>query len=419
MLPRPMRSPNRRRQFLCLVALCTVCATFGCATVTPTVEPAEISFVFHEADTEYYEGLLANFADTYPDISVVLRPVDWNQLGSLDREAGDVLAGDVRQLSYLRDQGDLLDLDPFLEQDTSLAADDFYAGTLGVLTREGRVWGIPAGVDVYVMYLNQDLFDQNGVPYPSLEWTWADFLDRALALRDEDGRGFGYTTAPDHWDAVLFVYQHGGRIVDSEQDPTRIVFDDPLTIEALTWYGQLFHEHDVAPTPMESRAAFGGGAYTYYQAIRGGRVGMWALPLSQRGGLMWPVEWLAEWRVAPPPRDARPASTATIEAYAISSDTVQPDACWRWIRFLSWQMTYRLMPARRSLADSEEYERLVGEDIAVAARASLESAVFFSPDLWSRLGDELDVFNDAVALIVAGKMTADESMDWAQRQSGE
>ena len=38
-----------------------------------------------------------------------------------------------------------------------------------------------------------------------------------LAQRDEDGRGFGYTTVPDHWDAILFVYQHGGRIVDSEQ----------------------------------------------------------------------------------------------------------------------------------------------------------------------------------------------------------
>jgi len=42
------------------------------------------------------------------------------------------------------------------------------------------VWAIPAGVDMLVMFYNQDLFDQYDVPYPEVGWTWGDFLDTAL-----------------------------------------------------------------------------------------------------------------------------------------------------------------------------------------------------------------------------------------------
>jgi multiple sugar transport system substrate-binding protein len=337
----------------------------------------------------------------------------WDQIDDVVSAGSDLMAVDARILAQLRAQGELLDLSPFLQRDASLDVDDFYANALDVLTHEGRVWAIPAGIDVYVMYLNQDLFELHGVPYPDLEWTWIEFLDRALALQGPEAKGFGYTTVPGHWDAVLFVYQHGGRIVDSERASTRIVCDDPLALEALEWYAELFHQHNVAPTPAESRVAFGGGAYTYYQAVRGGKVGMWALPLSQRGGMMWPVEWLGQWRVAVLPKDERRASTASLEAYAISADTDHPDAAWRLITFLSRQVTLRLVPPRQSLVDSEAYEQLVGEDVAIVARASLRDAVYLPPELWTELGADLAVFSDAVGQVVEGKMTASEAMEWA------
>ena len=41
-----------------------------------------------------------------------------------------------------------------------------------------------------------------------------------------------------------------------------------------------------------------------------------------------------------------------VEGYAISSQTEHHDACWEWIAWLSEQVPYRQMPARRSLAAS-------------------------------------------------------------------
>ena len=391
----------------------------GCTAATPTVEPATISFAFHESDLRYYEGLLAGFSDAYPSVTVELLPLDWSQIDAMNAESADVFAADTRTLSLINEQGQILALDPFLERDASLDLDDFYPGLIGAVTDEGRIWALPSGVDVYVMYINQDLFTQAGVTYPDIDWTWTDFLDRAIATRDDVLRLYGYTTIPGHWDAVLFIYQNGGRIVDRAQDPSRLVLDDPLTIEALEWYAALFHEYDVAPTLVEARASFGGGNYATYQGIRNGRVGMWILPLSQRGGMMWPVEWLSAWRVAPLPQGSLAASTASLEAFAISADTPYPDACWLWITFLNKQMTYRLMPPRRSLVESEQFEQVLGEEVATAARLSLENAVMFSPQLWTRLGGELDTLTKAVDQIIEGTMTADEALDWASTQINE
>jgi ABC-type glycerol-3-phosphate transport system substrate-binding protein len=349
---------------------------------------------------------------------VDLIPLGWDQMGDISGETADVLATSATVLSLLNDAGELLPLDPFLQNDAAVDVPDLYPALLDNLVHEGLTWALPAGVDVYVMYINDDLFSGSDATYPDLEWTWADFLDRALATRDDTMRLYGYTTTPGHIDAILFIYQNGGRIVDSETNPTELIFDDPLAIEALDWYGDLFHDHDVAPTTIEARTAFGGGNYAIYQGIRNGRVAMWMLPLSQRGGMMWPVEWLPAWRVAPPPRGAFAASTADLEAFAISRQTPYPDACWRWVSFLSRQMTYRLVPARRSLAESDEFEDALGEEIAIAARHSLENAVMFSPQLDTRLGDDLALLRQAIANVIEGEMTAPEAMDWAALQSG-
>jgi multiple sugar transport system substrate-binding protein len=319
-------------------------------------------------------------------------------------------------LGELRQQGHILSLDPFIEQGASLDLVDFYPATVEILTSEGKLWAVPAGVDVQVMYYNQDLFDQYDVPYPEMGWTWDDFLNRALAMRDPDAGIFGYTTTTGYFDTLLFVHQHGGRIVDDLQDPTRMTFDDPLTVEALEWYARLFHVHQVAPTPQQARRAFGGGQYAFYEGLRHGKVGMWIGSLSERGGLTWPVEWFVNWGMVPPPRGAQSATAAWVEGYAISSHTQHPDACWQWILFLSEQTTYRLMPARRSLAESTAYEGRVGDEVAAVARASMENAVVVSPRIWTDYGPATRIFERAVGRILDGDATPQEAMDWAQRQ---
>jgi multiple sugar transport system substrate-binding protein len=404
---------------LTLAGVCLAIAPLsGCGGVTPTAEPVTIAFAHPDVDTDYYEPLVRAFNESTPHITVEPQPRPADQVGNLDVDDTDVFAVGVFTLIGLQQQGEVLSLDPFIEQDASLDLADFYPGMVGIVSSEGKTWAVPAGVDIRVMYYSQDLFDQHGVPYPETEWTWDDFLSRALDVADPDAGIYGYTTTPGYADAALFVLQHGGQVVDDMQNPTRTTFDDPSTIAALEWFARLFHEYDVAPTLREARKAFGGGGqYAFYDGLRHGQVGMWMGMLSERGGRTWPVEWFVNWGMAPLPHDEQSAADAWVEGYAISSQTEHPDACWQWILFLSEQMPDRLMPPRRSLAESTAYEQQVGQEVAATARASLEGALLVSPWTWSALGQAMDIFERAVDRIINGDISAREAMDWAQREA--
>ena len=155
--------------------------------------------------------------------------------------------------------------------------------------------------------------------------TWDDFLADALAIRDEDAGIFGYVPTLDTYDPLLFIYEHGGRLLDDLQNPTRTTFDDPLTVDALEWYVNLMYESNVAPTPEQVRKAFGGTGFAVYRGIMQGKAGMWAGLLSQRGGSSRTVKWNMRWGMVPLPRDAKAVTGTLVHGYFISAETQHPD----------------------------------------------------------------------------------------------
>jgi multiple sugar transport system substrate-binding protein len=398
-----------------LVVLLSSCS----GEAAPTSEPVTIVFAHPGLDAEYYETLVQEFSKSYPYITVEL-------VSSATGDA-DVFVDSQFALSELREQDNVLSLDPFIEQDASFDLSDFYPGTVRLFTSGGETWAIPAGVDVLVMFYNQDLFDQYGVPYPEVGWTWDDFLNSALALRDPDANVFGYAPIDRIVDSLSFIYQHGGRIIDDLQNPTRTTFDDPLTVEALEWYASLIHEHNVAPTQKQLYAEDLGGAGSVVVSVYLNKVGMWTGGLSERGGgrqvsETWPGEWKMRWGMVPLPRDARSATLTFVEGYSISSQAQYPDGCWKWISFLSEQMTSdaqyprRLMPARKSFAESAAYEQQVGSNVAAVARTSMESAVLLSPRL-VEFGGVWGIFWRALDAIISGRSTPEEAMISAQQEA--
>lgn len=406
----------------CVIICLAAIPLSGCVKPAPPPEPVTITFAYPEVDAEYYEPLAQEFNELHLHITVELLARPWNALDDLEAGDVDVFVTEPFALSELQERGDILSLDPFIERDDSFGLSDFYPGTVELLSIEGRTWAIPAGLDVLVMFYNQDLFDQHAVPYPEIGWTWEDFLNSAVAVSDPDAGIFGYTTtgpttSPTYFDAALVVYQRGGRLFDDLQDPTRATFDDPATIEALEWYASLYHEYDVAPTPQEARKAFSGSQYAFFEGLRRGKVGMWIGGLSDRGGLTWPAEWFVDWGMAPLPRNVQAITQAEAEGYAIYSQTQHRDACWQWIAFLGEQMPYRLMPARKSIAESTAYEQHVGADIAAVARVSMENAVLINPRAFGELGETMDIFAEAVGKIVNEDSTPQEAMVWAQEEA--
>ncbi len=407
-----------------LLLLCLLAALIlsGCGLgATPTPEPVTIKFTFPETDLPFYEPLVPIFQEANPHILVELNALPNNLIDTVSPSQTDIIALDVYTLKEYQLDQSVLGLNSVIENDTAFNRADFYPGTVDYLSAEGETWAVPVGIDLEVMYYSKDLFDEFSLPYPELGWDWDDFLVYAMTIHDIDrptDKRFGYAPPQDYLDAYMFVYQHGGSLFNDTLQPTAATFNSPGTVEALQFYADLFQVHQAAATRAETRRALGGNQYAIYQAMSVGNVGMWMLPVSQRGGLNWPFEWETNWGTAPLPADAAQFAAFRVEeGYAIFKGSADPDACWQWITFLTRQIHPRLVPARQSLVASTEYEDIVGADVAETVRQSLAFATPLSLWQWMEMGAVMGPFNQAIENIVEDGADPQEALDAAQERA--
>jgi ABC-type glycerol-3-phosphate transport system substrate-binding protein len=396
----------------------------GCKGIPePTPEPATITFIYHRNLKDHIEAAMAEFGDQYPHITVNMRGASAGELAwSFDGDDADVRAIFTAIVDSQQERGDFLALDSFIEADESSDVSDFYPAALQAFTIGGKVWAVPYGVSSEVILYSKELFDQYGVPYPEVGWTWDDFVRTARALRDPQADIYGFAHTPDAagWFQWGFIHQHGGPVLDDMQNPTRATFDDPLTIEAMEGYARLYHEYGVAPTSEQVRKELGGNVDV---AFANGKVGMTSRHLFMVGRNLVEPGWLERRGIVTFPRST--ADTAVdiagdlwVHGYTISSETEHPEAAWQLVAFMSRQMAPHQIAPRRSLVGSGEYEQLAGGEAAAVARDVLENGLPWPTRRFlDTTNQAMPILRDATAMIISGEMTSQEAMGWAQREA--
>jgi multiple sugar transport system substrate-binding protein len=392
----------------------------GCGLAAPEPDPVTITFAFPESDQGFFRQMVLPFNQEYPEITVELQPLRAN-LTATELKTVDAFLAYPDEIRQFQLEGHIINLDPFIENDESFGVNDFYPGALQLFTDSGKIWAIPAGMDLTVMYYNRDFLDRYSVPYPQIGWTWDDFLAIAQTANNPDSGDFAYgplsyTADQGYTDLIHFIYQHNGRLFDDLEHPTVTTFDDPLTIEAVQWYADLIHVHNVAPNRSQLNA-LGGIRSAVFRGIQAEHIGMWVSSFSSRGGkFYWPDEWAYNWGMVTLPQDAQSISQAWASGYAISNQTDQLEAVWRWISFLSRQMPDREMPARRSLLESRDYEEKVGIAIAEVARSAVGDSVLPPAGTEAMFADEFELFGKAVDDVLVNNTPAFDALTQAQRQ---
>ncbi len=417
-MPGDNRAPVGGRLPLAAALLGLILLPFvaGCGRGTATPTAVTITFACPDEEITRYEGLAQAFAEGHPSIAVKLLPRRPIALQALRPGDSDVFVASTSLASRI-ERGEVLALDAWLAAGQGAARADYYPAALVPFTHDGKTWAAPVGLDPVLMFYNKDLFDQRQVPYPREGWNWDDLLLTARRLRDPARGVYGYAAGTSHEEALLFVLQHGGRLVDDMQRPTRLTFDDPLVAEAMQWYADLMFRHDVAPNPEEARAAFGGGRLALANGIAAGKIGMWAGSYSS-----WWVQGRGKakfaWGAAALPRDREEATFADVEALAISAQAEHPVECWQWVSYLSTQVPAGLVPARRSVAASEQFAQLAGADVAAAAQAALEHVVLLPQEPADLCRRMTDLWATAVDDITSGRYSPQGAMAKAQRAAG-
>jgi multiple sugar transport system substrate-binding protein len=206
---------------------------------------------------------------------------------------------------------------------------------------------------------NRDLFDRAGVPRPTEDWTWDDFLHAASALtRDTQGTGridqYGLGTEVSIFRLVPFVWQNGGELVDDSRAPTRLTLDAPLTREALQWFVELQTKHRVVPDLVEEKAE------SSERRFLNGRLGMFLN--SRRGVPTYRTITAFDWDVAPLPRRRQRAGILHADAYCVPKASRTKAAAWTFVEYANSvdgqravAASGRTVPSLRVLAESPAF----------------------------------------------------------------
>jgi multiple sugar transport system substrate-binding protein len=418
---------QNRAIILSLVTSILVLLLASCdAPATPPPDPVTISFGYVgfdnlASDRIFYTELAEKFSQVYPHITV---EVGFDSLYSAFFEAetgNDVMLVPDFILQPLVAEEIILSINGLLEQNPDFPRDDFYPGTFDLFRYEDLYWGIPAGMDPFVIFYNRDLFDQYGVPYPGLDWTWNDFLIAAQSTRDLERNTFGYGSTtifgPDSkfMESMVFIYQHGGQLFDDYEAPTHLVFDDPLAIETLQWYGDLYQALDIAPTSDQALEHFGGPVnISVYQGITNGQIAMWPGSFSNREAISnWPVSWDFSYGILPYPQDVNAFNLMGGSAYVILAETQETQAAWQWIQFLTEQPGLYTVSARKSIVESDPFRTQVGSENAIVIQHILENGAFFPTFYADNLDRDFSNFQTVLEKIVEQGEDAQTAMYWA------
>lgn len=120
-----------------------------------------------------------------------------------------------------------------------------------VIDRKGpngdkHVWALPTGGFMgRVLAYRKDLFDEAGLAYPTVDWTWDDMLKAAKALTDPAQNRTGLLLRGDPgWNFSTFLWSAGGDVMEYNEstDEWRCVFGSKEAARALDFYTTLTQE---------------------------------------------------------------------------------------------------------------------------------------------------------------------------------
>ena len=200
-------------------------------------EPVEITF-WHgqtQGPAELLQQMIDDFNKTHPDVVVSKDSGGVNSDRMLQKVTAGLQADTYPDIAYIYGsdlanlaQGEqLVDLTSAID-DGQLDWDRFVDAGTEAVTVDDKPRAVPAFIDNLAVVYNKKIFDDAGVPYPTDDWTWDDFLATAAELNDPDAgiAGFGWPGTGDEdttWRIWPLVWQQGGDIVN--EDGSAVGFD--------------------------------------------------------------------------------------------------------------------------------------------------------------------------------------------------
>jgi len=301
-------------------------ATAAPPTATPPPAKTEITAMYHGTSEDRRLKQVAAFNAKYPNITVKIEevPEDFPTKVFTLAAAGTlpdvVRVWEPHVLEFGR-AGQLRDLQPMIDGEPDFQPEDFYESFYNFPVIGGERFGVADDWNGHIAYYNKDLFDEAGLAYPTVDWTWDDHVEmaRAIAKPDQQIWGTGLYVGWLHWNYKL-IWQNGGQVYNA--DYTQCLLDSPAAAEGIQFWADLFRAGEIMPGPggEEPHVVFGAG--------RGGmtRSGSWELASY--------AEQDFAWSIVPEPQNKERRTLLHTAFHTMPTTTEDTDSAWKFLNFV-------------------------------------------------------------------------------------
>ncbi|WP_207767513.1 ABC transporter substrate-binding protein [Arthrobacter glacialis] len=432
--------PSRRAFLGAGVLAAAMLATAACGGpakesggVGTAEKPVELRILANDGYAkQWQEQMVPEFNKKFPNIKVTIDGVPYgDQLAKtmLELTAADptydIVMADDPWIPQMASTGALLDLKKDAAEWTDAAYDwnDFNSAPLAAGEWEGVQYGVPLRSNMLMMFYNKALYKDAGVPEPTPELTWDDYMSQAPKLvRDTNGDGKDDTWAvgtyftrdpltPTVWQTIFNA--NGGELLDGDNKPA---FNNAVGVAALQTHVE-----------MLKYAPPGASTWQFTEPLEAFRQGKTATMFNwgsvYKGTAIDPkTTTLTADQVG---IQVMPAGTNSSGAHrgiwsgAIASRGQNTEAAWKLVEWLSssegevWQSnTLGVFPARTSTLDSTPEQAWLSPvfDALKMAYADAETGKMWRPRLTN--SDEVQrILADETAVAMANTNDAAKALD--------
>jgi multiple sugar transport system substrate-binding protein len=404
----------------CLVA--SACTTTGAPSPTPEPE-VTVAVWGGDQDAKTYQERVDLASDRVQGVNVKLLHVKDGDYGTkigkmiADGNPPDIIEVNESVHTY-SSKNQLLPLNPFIETEKLDLVGRFGERAARSYDREGKTWALPDRNGPMVLYYNKDLFDKDGVAYPSADWKWPDFLAAAQKLTVKDGdktMRYGFA-AGDWWPWwMAFMLQNGGKVLDDAGKP---VINSPENVKAMQFYADLVHKHHVAPSKKDYEALKVSSPDQLFAQGNAAMImtGFWNIASLKNAPQV-------RWGISPLFKNTKQATISFQSGLAITKSSTRPELAFKVLDFLTSAegqkpiaTTGQDAPANREVQDSDDFLRpawAIGDVNMDAFKLSADFA--FTPPMTPEWGGMQKAFGTIIGEICDGVVTPKDGLAAAQR----
>ena len=293
-----------------------------------------------DAEIACDQEVIDAFMEEHPEYKVELEVINDDYLTKVETEmlagdAPDVIYGHPKYFQKWASQDQLLDLTEYFKNSPELKdAEHYSVDVYDAFTYQGKDVATVNGADTFLLYYNKNLFDEAGVPYPTPDWTWDDFLNACEKLTvDKDGDGtvdqYAITADWGHEQIEAYMAAFGGELYDDVNNPTTVTANtNEGNLKGLQMVYDLVYKYNYAPTAEQGEAMAG----SFDQGLVAMNVdGVYDIVYrsAEEGGLEFP------YGIVNLPQEGDNAHCVALMAgYCIPKSAKNPDAAWELAKFM-------------------------------------------------------------------------------------